>query len=130
MNTQVIGKKGVTLQMKSRNDDSSLDLPANNLIEEKWRQWSRRSGPTYAGCDVSGRFTFLDCQRQILDAVVRDGEALIYIHEGRSNPHGIQLELMTADRLEIDKTKCCKMATLSAWVLRWRSGHEDPLLSG
>ena len=33
------------------------------------------------------------------------GRGLIYIHEGRSNPHGIQLELMTADRLDIDKNE-------------------------
>ena len=59
----------------------------------------------YSGCDVSRKFTFLDIQRQVLDAVVRDGEALIYVHEGRSNPHGIQLELMTADRLDVDKNE-------------------------
>jgi len=45
----------------------------------------------YSGCDVSGKFTFLDIQRQVLDAVVGDGEVLMYIHEGRLNPHGIQL---------------------------------------
>ena len=103
LNTQVIGRQGIKLQMKARNDDSTLDLPANGMVEELWSQWSRKSNPMYPGCDVSGKFTFLDVQRQVLDAVVRDGEALIYVHEGRSNPHGIQLELLTADRLSIEK---------------------------
>nr|BAR33857.1 phage portal protein [uncultured Mediterranean phage uvMED] len=105
LNTQVIGRQGIKLQMKARNDDSTLDLPANNMVEMMWSQWSRKSNPMYSGCDVSGKFTFLDIQRQVLDAVVRDGEALIYVHEGRSNPHGIQLELMTADRLDVDKNE-------------------------
>ncbi len=34
---------------------------------------------------------------------MRDGEALVFIHEGRSNPQVIQLELLTADRLDIKK---------------------------
>ena len=105
LNTQVIGRQGIKLQMKARNDDSSLDLPANSLVETLWNQWSRKSNPMYSGCDVSGKFTFLDIQRQVLDAVVRDGEALIYVHEGRKNPHGIQLELLTADRLDVEKNE-------------------------
>ena len=103
LNTQVIGLRGIKLQMKARNNDSTLDLPANGMIEEMWSQWTRKSNPMYSGCDVSGKFTFLGIQRQVLDAVVRDGEALIYVHDGRSNPHGIQLELMTIDRLNIEK---------------------------
>ena len=47
LNTQVLGRHGVKLQMKSRNDDNTLDLPANNLVEEVWLTWCRRSGPQY-----------------------------------------------------------------------------------
>ena len=36
---------------------------------------------------------------------MRDGEVLIYVHEGRSNSHGIQVELMTIDRLDIEKNE-------------------------
>ena len=80
LNTQVIGRHGVKLQMKARNPDQSLDLDANNLIEGLWKDWGKRSGPNYAGCDASGKLTFVDIQRQVLDAVVRDGEALVYLH--------------------------------------------------
>ena len=41
---------------------------------------------TTPGVKLLGKFTFLDVQRQVLDAVMRDGEALVFIHEGRSNP--------------------------------------------
>ena len=36
LNTKVLGRHGVKLQMKSRNDDNTLDLPTNNLVEEMW----------------------------------------------------------------------------------------------
>ena len=101
LNTQVIGRHEVKLQIKARNPDQSLDLDANNLIEGLWKDWGKRSGPNYAGCDASGKFTFVDIQRQVLDAVVRDGEGLVYLHGGRRNPHGIQLEMLTAARLDI-----------------------------
>ena len=58
MNTQVIGRNGIKLQMKARNEDKSLDLGANNLVEGLWKKWSRRSNPMYPGCDVSGKYTF------------------------------------------------------------------------
>ena len=105
LNTQVLGRWGIRLQMKSRNEDRSLDINANNMIESLWSNWGKRSGPNYAGCDASGKYTFLDIQRQVLDSVVRDGEALIYFHEGRGNPHGIQIELLTSDRLNIEKNE-------------------------
>ena len=35
LNTQVIGRQGIKLQMKERNDDTTLDLPANNMVEAK-----------------------------------------------------------------------------------------------
>ena len=80
LNTQVIGRHGVKLQMKARNPDQSLDLDANNLIKGLRKDWGKRGGPNYAGCDASGKFTFVDIQRQVLDSVVRDGEALVYLH--------------------------------------------------
>ena len=60
---------------------------------------------TTPGVKLPVKFTFLDVQRQVLDVVMRDGEALVFIHEGRSNPHGIQLELLSADRLDIEKNE-------------------------
>ncbi len=32
LNTQVLGRYGIRLQMKARNDDKSLDIAANNII--------------------------------------------------------------------------------------------------
>ena len=140
LNTQVLGRYGVKLQMKSRNDDNTLDLPANNLVEEMWSTWCRRSGPQYSGCDVSERLTFLEIQRQVLDAVVRDGEALVYIHKGRGNPHGIQLELMTSDRLDVDKNEVLQNGNLIRMgiemekrtrrpVVYWINVSENPLMN-
>jgi lambda family phage portal protein len=127
LNTQVLGRFGIRLQMKARNDDKSLDLAANNLIERLWANWGRRGGPDYSGCDASGGYTFLDIQRQVLDAVVRDGEALVYMHEGRRNPHGFQLELLTADRLNIEKNEVLRNGNIIRMGIEQEKRTRRPL---
>ena len=59
LNTMVLGRQGVKLQMKSRNEDQTLDIRANSQVERLWESWSRKGGPNYSGCDASGKFTFL-----------------------------------------------------------------------
>ena len=91
--------------MKARNPDQSLDLDATNSIEGLWKDCGKRSGPNYPGCDASGKFPFVKVQFQVLDAVINDGETLDYLHGGRKNPHGIQLEMLTVDRLDLEKNQ-------------------------
>ena len=69
---------------------------------------------------------------------MRDGEALVFIHEGRSNPHGIQLELLTADRLDIEKNELLQNGNVMRMgiemekrtrkpIAYWLNMSEDPL---
>ena len=51
LNTQVIGRQGIKLQMKARNDDSTLDLPAHNMVE---------------GCGVSGHGNQIQCIQGVM----------------------------------------------------------------
>ena len=81
MYRQVLGRQGVKLQIKAGNADNSLDFLKNNQIEQFWKKWGRRAGSVYPGCDTSGKFTFLDFQHQVLDTVLRDGEALVYLQD-------------------------------------------------
>ena len=39
MQSNVVGNNGIRLSMKARNDDGSLDLVANRIIEQKWHEW-------------------------------------------------------------------------------------------
>ena len=52
MNTQVVARQGIKLQMKARNLDGTLDIPTKGEIETLWNDWGRRGGPNYSGCDV------------------------------------------------------------------------------
>ena len=38
MQSNVVGNNGIRLSMKARNDDGSLDMIANRIIEEKMAQ--------------------------------------------------------------------------------------------
>ncbi len=138
MSTQILGRQGIKLQMKSRNPDQTLDFLANNHIESLRREWGRKAGTVYPVCDASGKFTFLDVQRQVLDAVLRDGEAIIYLHDGKRNPHGLQVELLASDRLDIERNTVLQNGNVvrmgieqeqrTHWpVAYWMNMKEDPL---
>ena len=58
MVSNVIGKQGVRVSSKARNDDQSLDIGANLLIERSWKEWSQ-----LGNCTVNERLTFIDCQK-------------------------------------------------------------------
>ena len=36
MQSNVVGSNGIRLSMKARNDDGSLDIVANRIIEQRW----------------------------------------------------------------------------------------------
>ena len=98
MQSNVIGNNGIRLSMKARNDDGSLDLVANRIIEEKWRQWCR-----LGSCTTNGRLTFIDCQKLFIESLARDGEVLIRHVSTQDSEFGYQIEFLEADHL--DETK-------------------------
>ena len=72
MVSNVIGKHGIRVSSKARNDDGSLDIGANLLIERAWKEWSH-----VGNCTTNGRLSFLDCQKIFIESLARDGEVLI-----------------------------------------------------
>ncbi|ADD94575.1 hypothetical protein [uncultured phage MedDCM-OCT-S08-C1731] len=65
MVSNVIGKQGVRVSSKARNDDQSLDIGANLLIERSWKEWCQ-----LGNCTVNERLTFIDCQKYLLKLFV------------------------------------------------------------
>ena len=61
--TNVVGEKGFTLQVRARNIDGSLDSVGNKIIEDSFARWSKLGNP-----EVSGRMSWLDCQRYVAEA--------------------------------------------------------------
>jgi lambda family phage portal protein len=50
---------------------------------------------------VSGRFSFADIQRMVIESWARDGEALIIKVADKSNPYGFSLRLLEVERLPV-----------------------------
>ena len=78
MKTNVIGDNGMTLQVKARNVDGSLDTIGNDIIENAWYQFSR-----IGNCTPDGRMSWVDLQKYCVEATKRDGEAFFQIVRGK-----------------------------------------------
>ena len=100
MVSNVVGKHGIRVSSKSRNDNGSLDLAANQLIEKAWKEWTQ-----LGNCTANEKLTFLDCQKIFVEALCRDGEVLIRKIKNSKSPFGFQLQFLEADHLDENKNK-------------------------
>lgn len=95
MKTNVIGEQGFSLQVKALDSVGKLDQVGNQEIEMAWRKWSRKGN-----CTVDGRSSFIDVERQAMEAVARDGECFIIKHRGRNFMHSFAIQVLEADQLD------------------------------
>ena len=98
MRVNVVGDYGLSLQVKARNTDGSLDVIGNQQIEAAFADWSR-------SCTVDGRMTFADVQKYCTEAMKRDGEAFIQIVRGPAFKYGFALNLLEADLIDEQKNQ-------------------------
>ena len=103
MVSNVIGKHGVRVSSKGRDDNGSLDVVGNQLIESAWKDWCK-----LGNCTSNGRLSFLDCQKIFIESLCRDGEVLIRKIEDKSIPFGFQLQFLEADHLDENKNDVYK----------------------
>ena len=98
MQTNVVGDTGVQMQVRKRNDDGSLDVVGNRIIERAFQSWGR------AGfCTVDRKLSWVQAQRLFIETLSRDGEVLIKkIKNPRDNPFGFTLQFIEADYLDED----------------------------
>ncbi len=95
MVSNVIGRHGIRISSKARNEDGSLDRGANNIIEREWKKWGKMGSPT-----PNGRLSFLDCQKLFIETLARDGEVLIRHFKTNKSPYGFQIQFLEADHLD------------------------------
>ncbi len=100
MVSNVVGKHGIRVSSKSRNDNGSLDLAANQLIERAWKEWSQ-----IGNCTINERMTFLDCQKIFVETLFRDGEILVRKIKNTNSPFGFQIQFLEADHLDENKNQ-------------------------
>ena len=94
--TNVIGHKGIQLQIRARSFSGVLDEPANNRIEESWLNWGKVGSPT-----VDGRLSWIDTQRLFIETLIKDGEVLIRKWPAwKENPHRFAIQFIECDHLD------------------------------
>jgi lambda family phage portal protein len=97
----VVGPSGFALQCLA-SEGGKPDTVARNLIESAFVKWGRRGS-----CEISGRYSFIDLQRAVIETWARDGEALVLQLIGRAagNPYGYALRMLEVERLPVQYSK-------------------------
>jgi lambda family phage portal protein len=89
-----VGDRGVTLQVKARNDNGAMDNLGNDSIEIAWKRWGRMGQ-----CSVDGKISWVDAQRLFIENLVRDGEVLVRLVK-YPNDFRFALEFIESDLLD------------------------------
>ena len=107
--TQVVGDKGLHLQVRARNIPRAgqlkgdLDMTGNDIVERAFKEWSQKGI-----CEVSGKFSWIDCQQMVQESLVRDGEVLIKHIRNADNRFGYAIQFLEPDYLDeeynVDRT--------------------------
>nr|WP_319555996.1 phage portal protein [uncultured Vibrio sp.] len=93
----VLGHKGIILQVRGKEPDGSLDTLGNTAVEKSFKKWGRRES-----CTVDGRLDWRRAKRVILNTVVGSGEIFIRIVEGETaGPWGFALQLLDPMRVPV-----------------------------
>ena len=90
----VVGARGITLQVKSRTAKGKLDEKANRIVEQNWKAWQ-----TPQNCASDARMSFLEMQRLFIETAARDGEVLVRIIRDASK-FGLKLQFLDCNRLD------------------------------
>lgn len=96
LDNNVLGHSGLSLSVKARRENGLFDKPANMLIEEAWAEWGE-----LGNCTVSGEESWLDVQSITLRRAGVDGNMLVRILRGSQYTHGIALQLLEVDMLDL-----------------------------
>lgn len=92
LNDNVLGERGIALQMRLKKADGTQDKETNALLEGAWARWGKQA-------DVSG-LPWKDVERLALLAGPQDGELLYRFRHG-SGPLRFQIQLFDAGLLDV-----------------------------
>ena len=96
----VVGPRGMHLQVRSRDPNGALDTFANSLIEMRWKEFTKKGN-----CTADCKLSFLEVQRLFAETYARDGEVLIRTIYNYENPSKYALEFIESDRLDHELNK-------------------------
>ena len=96
--TNVVGEKGFNTQVRARNEDRTLDASGNAIVENAFASWGK-----VGNADVTGRLSWLDCQRIAAETLARDGEVFIKKIRNRRFKNNFTLQFIEADLIDDQK---------------------------
>lgn len=100
LRTNVVGKRGATLQVKATDDNGTLDQLGNQLIENAFRNWGR-----LGNCTLDGKLSWVDVQKMVIEGLARDGEVFIIKHRNPSQTDYFGLEFIEPDQVDEKKSE-------------------------
>lgn len=93
----VAGPKGVRMQSKARLRSGKPDRRSRAIVEDHWQEWGTVKRP-----EVTERLSWPDIQRQCVETVARDGEAIYRIVRGwDGNPYRFAVQAIDPETLDI-----------------------------
>ena len=97
--SNVVGAKGIILQVKSKTSRGKLDQKSNRIVEQAWATWSKGKH-----CAWDGRLSFVEMQRLFIQSAARDGEVLVrMVHD--DSKFGFKLQFLDINRLDENLNK-------------------------
>lgn len=109
LKSNVLGESGIAMRNRAKDPDrvqggklipGPLDVYANKVIGEAWREWCYKEN-----CTASKTLTWFDVEKIGLETAAVDGEVIVRKVKGFDNPFGFTLELFEADHLDIELNK-------------------------
>ncbi len=95
LKSNIVGPTGIRFQSKVKDADGSMDREANRMIEDAFKRWGKRGT-----CDVTGKYSWADVQRLVLENTARDGDMLVQKVAGFPNAFGFAVRLIEGDMLD------------------------------
>ena len=91
----VVGPRGMHLQVRSRDPNGVIDTFANNIIEREFTNWS-------TSVTADGKMSWMEAQRLFAETYARDGEVIIRIIKNLNNEHRFAFEFIESDFLDTE----------------------------
>lgn len=91
----IIGPKGIQLQVRAAMPDGALNTKLNKQVEDAFWEWSFKEN-----CTASGKLDFLACQNLFVTQLARDGEVLVQKIRNADNPFGFALKFIDVSYLD------------------------------
>src|SRR5690606_1243851 len=101
--TNVVGPNGVQLRpMAKFLENGNLDAAANTAIKTHWKRWGKKMNSP----EVTGKYSFVDCQNLVLDTLMRDGEVLIrHLPGEKFNDYRYSFQFIDVELLDVNLNK-------------------------